>query len=126
MAKTDTKTTTTPQQQIEALSVAQLVPTMQKYVVEILRSDDKNAVDPVFIGNGDYQVTLKRGIPVVVPQAVVTVLRDAITGIVDAQTKEVVDVPSYPFTAIPYDGDEPIGTVMSLQTMKRIAPAKPH
>jgi hypothetical protein len=115
MAKTE-KQTTTPEREV---SIAQLVPTMPRYIVEIHKSDDKNAVDPVFLSNGDYQVTLKRGMPVVAPEAIVTVLRDAITGIVDPQTKEVSNVPSYPFTAVPYEGDEPIGTVMSMQTMKR-------
>ncbi len=119
-ASTTTETETNAAAKHETTSVTQLVPTLPKYILEIHRSDDKNAVDPVFVANGDYQVTLKRGVAVVASEATVTVLRDAITGLVDPQTKEVRHVPSYPFSAIPYDGPEKIGTVMDARTQKPV------
>lgn len=97
----------------ETVSVLALVPGMQKYVVEIASSEMPGAVDPVFISNGDYKCTIKRGIPVVVPEAVVTVLRDAKTGVMDQETRIMREVPSYPFSAVPYHGDEKIGSRMT-------------
>jgi len=96
----------------DVVSVRARVPFMPKYIVEIATSEVPGAPDPVFLGNGDYQVTVKRGIPVVCSEASLTVLKDAITGIVDPITHEVKDVPSYPFSARLYEGDQPIGTIM--------------
>ncbi len=90
-------------------SITSMVPLLPKYVLEIHKSDDKSEVDPVFVCNGDYQCTVRRGRRVVVSVVIVDALRRAVSGRVDPVTLDVSNVPSYPFTAAPYDGDLPIG-----------------
>lgn len=99
---------------VSDVSVVRLSRSMPKFILEIPESDAEGAVDPVYLSNGDYGVTLKRGKRVVVPEALVTVLRDAIQGVMDPKTKVVRQVPSYPFNALPYEGDLPIGTEVDL------------
>ncbi|MBA3599513.1 MAG: hypothetical protein H0W40_19410 [Methylibium sp.] len=95
---------------VSDVSVVALARSMQKYIVEIPESELEGAVDPVYISNGDYGATLKRGKRVVVPECVISVLRNAIQGVMDPKTRIVREVPSYPFNAEKYDGDMEIGT----------------
>lgn len=90
-------------------SITSMVPLLPKYVLEIHKSEDKSEVDPVFVCNGDYQCTVRRGRRVVVSVVIVDALRRAISGRVDPITLAVTNVQSYSFAAVPYDGDLPIG-----------------
>ncbi|HEU4621637.1 MAG TPA: hypothetical protein VFS42_05390 [Burkholderiaceae bacterium] len=91
-------------------SVLRHVRSMPKYIVEIHRSDAEDAIDPVPVQNGDYFTVIRRGRRVVVPEAVVTVLNDARGQRLNSDTKKWESYVSYPYSAVPYNGDLPIGT----------------
>lgn len=97
-------------------SIAAIVDKQPRFVLTIHKTDRKGEDDPVYVCNGDYSVTVKRGVPVVVPQAVVAALEDTITGVVDSESMAVSDARTYPFTAVPYSGKEPIGTAMPVES----------
>lgn len=91
-------------------SVAALARTQPKFILEIHRTENKFAIDPIDIANGDYITRIARGRRVVVPKCVIEVLKDAVSERIDPRTLARTKFHNYPYTAVPYDGPLPIGT----------------
>lgn len=92
-----------------SISIKRSVPSQPKFMLEIARSADKAENNrPIQIQNGDYIAVIQRGRRVIVPLAVISILRDA-TSTVDGR-----EVPTYPFSAQPYDGRLPVGTEVDM------------
>jgi hypothetical protein len=74
----------------------------ERVSITILESNDKHAVDPVFVGVNGVGYSIKRGVPVTVPKAVVNVLENARQTVYDVSHDERGAMKLTPRSALSY------------------------
>lgn len=73
-----------------------------RVTITILESNDKHAVDPVFVGVNGVGYSIKRGVPVPVPRAVMNVLENARQTVYDVSHDERGAMKLNPRSALSY------------------------